>query len=50
MALTLTVEDTIPLWTPTGTYEIQLLYGDITKLSQEDKVDIIMVSAFPGCV
>ncbi|OWF43843.1 uncharacterized protein LOC110459200 [Mizuhopecten yessoensis] len=44
----LTLSDTISMWTPTGTYEIQLLYGDITKLRQEDSVNLIMVSAFPG--
>ncbi|XP_013414543.1 uncharacterized protein LOC106176622, partial [Lingula anatina] len=34
--------------TADGDREIQLLFGDITKLSVQEKVDVIMVSAFPG--
>jgi hypothetical protein len=41
-------QDSIPLWTRNGECEIHLLYGDITQLAMDDKVDLIMVSAFPG--
>ncbi|XP_033734725.1 uncharacterized protein LOC117323550 [Pecten maximus] len=46
--MNLTLNDTLSIWTPGGTYEIQLLFGDITKLPKEDSVNLIMVSAFPG--
>ncbi|KAK3591628.1 hypothetical protein CHS0354_013812 [Potamilus streckersoni] len=45
---TLVLQDTITIETVTGKCDIQLLYGDITKLSPAEKVDIVMVSAFPG--
>ncbi|XP_064629100.1 uncharacterized protein LOC135488421 isoform X2 [Lineus longissimus] len=44
----LLVKSTIEVPTPNGHYKIQLLVGDITALPLQDKVDIIMVSAFPG--
>jgi hypothetical protein len=44
----LLVKSTIDVPTPNGHYKIQLLVGDITALPPQDKVDIIMVSAFPG--
>lgn len=40
--------DSIKVLTQTGECEIQLCLGDITKLELEDKVDVIMVSAFSG--
>ncbi|XP_069116423.1 uncharacterized protein [Argopecten irradians] len=46
--MNLSLHDTLSIWTPAGTYEIQLLFGDITKLPKEDAVNLIMVSAFPG--
>lgn len=39
--------DSLLLSTTQGPCEIQLHLGDITKLSVEDKVDLILVSAFP---
>ncbi|KAL3872816.1 hypothetical protein ACJMK2_036015 [Sinanodonta woodiana] len=48
MKSTLVLQDTITIETVSGKCDIQLLYGDITKLSPAEKVDIIMVSAFPG--
>lgn len=44
--MSLRIQDTIFVPTKTGEYQIQLCYGDITKL--EEKMDIVMVSAFPG--
>ncbi|VDH98627.1 Hypothetical predicted protein [Mytilus galloprovincialis] len=44
--MSIRIEDTISVHTPLGEYQIQLCYGDISK--QEDKMDIVMVSAFPG--
>ena len=40
--------DTMCINTNNGTRFIELYLGDITDLSLEDKVDIIMVSSFPG--
>ncbi|KAK3093652.1 hypothetical protein FSP39_018503 [Pinctada imbricata] len=40
--------DTIKLITELGEAEIQLCFGDITTLPVEEKMDILMVSAFPG--
>ena len=34
--------------TSSGEKEIQLCVGDITALPVEEKVDVIMVSSFPG--
>ncbi|XP_052768889.1 uncharacterized protein LOC128209084 [Mya arenaria] len=47
-SLQLNPEHVIELWTQNGLYRIEMLFGDITKLPREEKVDIIMVSAFPG--
>lgn len=44
--MALRIADTIFVPTQLGEYQIQLCYGDITKV--EEKVDIVMVSAFPG--
>ncbi|XP_053381055.1 uncharacterized protein LOC123529545 [Mercenaria mercenaria] len=41
-------EDVIELWTRSGPCKIELLSGDLTRLSRDDMVDIIIVSAFPG--
>ena len=46
----LQVHSTIKLQTQDGLREIQLCFGDITKLPVEEKVDVIMVSAFPGLI
>ena len=43
-------DNVIKLWTRNGDCEIQLLYGDITMLPLEQKMDILMVSAFPGTI
>ncbi|XP_071958716.1 uncharacterized protein [Antedon mediterranea] len=42
------VSDTITVITQNGSCEIDLCFGDITKLEQQDKVDVIMISAFRG--
>jgi len=34
--------------TSSGEREIQLCIGDLTSLPKEEKVDVIMVSAFPS--
>jgi len=47
-SLRLNPDHVIELWTQKGLYTIEMLFGDITKLSQEERVDIIMVSAFSG--
>ncbi|KAL8619588.1 hypothetical protein ACOMHN_019644 [Nucella lapillus] len=44
----LVMKSKIHLDTQLGQSEIQLLFGDITQLPKEDKVDFIFVSAFPG--
>ncbi|XP_059171978.1 uncharacterized protein LOC131953016 [Physella acuta] len=44
--MALTEKDKIVLSTPFGTREIQVLIGDITKLSVEEKVDLVFTSAF----
>ncbi|KAH3853277.1 uncharacterized protein LOC127875226 [Dreissena polymorpha] len=46
--LRLNPDHVIELWTQNGMYRIELLYGDITTLPRDQKVDFIMVSAFPG--
>lgn len=48
--LTLDPEHVIELWTRNGSHKIELWSGDITLLPLDQKVDIIMVSAFPGTV
>jgi hypothetical protein len=47
-ASAITVQDTITVETSFGKHDIELCYGDITALPMEEKVDIIMVSAFIG--
>ncbi|XP_063961430.1 uncharacterized protein LOC129269133 isoform X1 [Lytechinus pictus] len=42
----LILHDTISVKTQSGDCSIQLCFGDITKLKQEDKVDVIFVSSF----
>lgn len=44
--MALTIADTINVPTQLGEYQIQLCYGDITQV--EEKMDMVMVSAFPG--
>ncbi|KAL5007943.1 hypothetical protein ScPMuIL_013524 [Solemya velum] len=46
--MSLVVKEKLTLWTRNGNCEIQLLYGDITQLPMEEKVNLIMVSAYPG--
>jgi len=41
-------EHVIELWTKNGTHRIELLSGSITTLPYQQKVDIMMISAFPG--
>ena len=40
------VQDSIKVLTQNGECQIDLCFGDITKLQREDKVDVIVVSAF----
>ncbi|XP_071958782.1 uncharacterized protein [Antedon mediterranea] len=42
------VHETITVVTQNGNCEIQLCFGDITKLHYQDKVDVILISAFRG--
>ena len=44
----LKVESRIYVLTSNGEKEIQLCVGDITALPLEDKVDVIVISAFPS--
>ncbi|XP_055896769.1 uncharacterized protein LOC106070936 isoform X2 [Biomphalaria glabrata] len=44
----LLVKDSFELNTPLGKREIQLLAGDITKLQSNEKVDIVLTSAYYG--
>ena len=44
----LKVESRIYVLTSNGEREIQLCVGDITALPLEDKVDVILISAFPS--
>ena len=44
----LLVKDTLTVVTPSGECKIELCLGDITKLSQQDKVDVILISAYGG--
>lgn len=48
MSSSLIVHDALHLKTDIGTCQIELCVGDITKLRREDKVDVVVVSAFPG--
>nr|XP_054763822.1 uncharacterized protein LOC129270468 [Lytechinus pictus] len=45
----LLVKDTLTVVTPSGECKIELCLGDITKLPQQDKVDVILISAYGGC-
>ena len=47
-AMALVLKEKICLTTPQGVSEVQLLFGDITQLPVEEKVDTVFVSAFPG--
>lgn len=42
------LQDSISVVTSFGEHVVELCYGDITKLPVEEKMDIIMVSAFIG--
>ena len=44
----LIVHDTIKVLTQNGECKIDLCLGDITSLKREEKVDVVMVSAFRG--
>ncbi|KAK7104240.1 uncharacterized protein [Littorina saxatilis] len=44
----LVLKDSMRLTTALGISEVQLLFGDITQLPIDEKVDFIFVSAFPG--
>lgn len=44
----LLVKDSLLINGSDGVHEIQLCFGDITDLPVKDKVDVVMVSAFPG--
>ncbi|XP_033108418.1 uncharacterized protein LOC117109994 [Anneissia japonica] len=44
----LIVADVIPVVTQLGTCDIELCFGDIAKLPVEEKVDVVVVSAFRG--
>lgn len=46
--MSLIIHDTLSLTAENGVSKIQLCIGDITKLPKEDKVDVLVVSAFPG--
>eukprot|EP00057_Strongylocentrotus_purpuratus_P014308 XP_011668782.1 PREDICTED: uncharacterized protein LOC105440400 [Strongylocentrotus purpuratus] len=45
----LQVKDTLTVVTPSGECKIELCLGDITKLPQKDKVDVLLISAYGGC-
>jgi hypothetical protein len=42
------VSDTIKVTSEIGESQIQICIGDIIKLPKEEKVDVLVVSAFPG--
>ena len=44
----LIVANSIKVLTQNGECQIDLCFGDITKLKKEDKVDVLVVSAFRG--
>ena len=42
------IADRIKVTTDIGDCQIQLCIGNIIKLPREDKVDVLVISAFPG--
>ena len=42
------VDDRINVTSEIGECDIHLCVGDITKLQNRDKVDVLVISAFPG--
>ena len=42
------VADRINVTSEIGECDIHLCVGDITKLQNKDKVDVLVISAFPG--
>lgn len=42
------IQNSISVVTSFGEHVVELCYGDITKLPVEEKMDIVMVSAFIG--
>lgn len=48
MAAGLITQNTLRLRTEIGICQIELCVGDITQLQRKDKVDVLVVSAFPG--
>ena len=42
------VADRIHVTSEIGECDIHLCVGDITKLQNRDKVDVLVISAFPG--
>ena len=44
----LSVVDRLEVYTSNGECEIQLCFGSVTKLEKKEKVDVLVVSAFPG--
>ena len=42
------VADTIKVTNEIGESEIQICVGNIIKLPKEEKVDVLVISAFPG--
>ena len=42
------LKDKIKVETHHGTCDIELMFGSVTKLSKEDEVDVLVVSAYPG--
>ena len=42
------LHDSLKVLTQSGECQIDLCFGDITKLKKEDKVDVLMISAFRG--
>ena len=44
----LQLRNEIEVDTSHGRCEIQLYFGSVTKLERKDKVDVLVVSAFPG--
>lgn len=44
------VTDTLTLLGSDGPYEVELCFGDITCMSPEDDIDILMLSSSSGAV
>ena len=44
----LVTKDEIEVPTVQGLCKIQLSYGSVTKLSKDDEVDVLVISAFPS--